>query len=221
MYGTTDERRTKLSRMYYFQCQCIKCQDDTADQMKSSLKCSSCDGGCVPTATAICTSCQSSVDPSLIKYHQQMKTRLFNFFAKRGHKILPGELFENYEKAVRIYHPYDTDFIELLKLFNVRLKEVGYTATCLEILRLMLINLCQNLPRYDSTIGLTKICAAEICTNLRLFKEAKTWIGEAEDILSVNLGRDHPLIVCGCAKIRRDIQNGLQKSQEPIAKTEL
>ena len=95
----------------------------------------------------------------------------------------------------------------------MRLKEVGHTATCLEILRLMLINLRQNLPRYDSTIGLTKICAAEICTTLKIFKEAKTWISEAEDILSVNLGRDHPLIKNGCAKIRRDIQNGLQQSE--------
>ena len=139
--------------------------------------------------------------------------RVLGFWVPDFITILPGELFENYEKAVRIYHPYDTDFIELLKLFNVRLKEVGHTATCLEILRLMLINLRQNLPRYDSTIGLTKICAAEICTNLQLFKEAKTWISEAEDILSVNLGRDHPLIKNGCAKIRRDIQNGSQQSE--------
>ena len=140
-----------------------------------------------------------------------MKSRMSNFFSKHDKKILLDELFENYEKTVRIYHPYDKDFLDLLKLFNVRLKEVGHTATCLEILRLMLINLRQNLPRYDSTIGLTKICAAEICTNLQLYKEAKTWISEAEDILSVNLGTDHPLITNGCAKIRRDIQNGLQK----------
>ena len=46
---------------YYFYCECPNCLDESADLLKSSLKCPHCERGCVPILTECCVNCHNDI----------------------------------------------------------------------------------------------------------------------------------------------------------------
>ena len=110
-----------------------------------------------------------------------------------------------FEKSIEKFHPYDKDFMKILKT-NYKFQKSGeHYENCLYILRLTLENLRKNLPLYYDVIGLTEISTSEICIKLNLLEEAEMHINKAEEIFRVTHGINHSLITRGCSKIRQDI----------------
>ena len=90
--------------------------------------------------------------------------------------IRPDEThYENlYKICANIIHPYDSDYADFLKgLFDLRFQRKNIQG-CVEILRLILRNQYQNLPRYYSQIGITEMVAAKNCTIINLLDEGET-----------------------------------------------
>ena len=92
---------------------------------------------------------------------------------------IPDEThYENlYKICANIIHPYDSDYADFLKgLFDIRFQKKNIQG-CVEILRLILRNQYQNLPRYYSQIGITEMVAAKNCNIINLLDEGEThWV---------------------------------------------
>ena len=89
---------------------------------------------------------------------------------------IPDEThYENlYKICAKIIHPYDSDYADFLKgLFDLRFQRKNIQG-CVEILRLILRNQYQNLPRYYSQIGITEMVAAKNCAIINLLDEGET-----------------------------------------------
>jgi len=109
---------------------------------------------------------------------------------------IPDEThYENlYKICANIIHPYDSDYADFLKdLFDIRFQRKNIQG-CVEILRLILRNQYQNLPRYYSQIGITEMVAAKNCTIINLLDEAESHSKNSEEIFRIAFGPDHPLV---------------------------
>ena len=77
--ASTRKRREKLLQDHYFFCECTGCMDTNSDNLKNSLKCSSCKG-CIPVKSGVCTECGQKVEQSKIDKYRVLKNRLdFSF----------------------------------------------------------------------------------------------------------------------------------------------
>ena len=78
-----------------------------------------------------------------------------------------------YRICANIVHPYDSDYADFLKvLFDLRHSKKDIQGCC-EILRLILKNQYQNLPKYYSQIGITEMVAAKNCNSVNFLEEGE------------------------------------------------
>ena len=202
LYERTKERRHFLMIDYYFFCECSRCLEIDEDQEKTSVKCSTCQG-CVPCQTQICVDCKIRTDSSVIEKHKNTISKMLSIKYDFSTKI---ETYRKlYDEALEIIHPYDKDFMEFLNIYYEKEKNVANHEKCLEILKLILINVYHNYPKYDSNIGSKETWVAGTCLKLNKLDEAEEHIDKAETILRISYGDDHPLITQMCAQIRHDI----------------
>ena len=183
--ASTQKRRDKLMQDHYFLCQCPKCQDVVADQMKSSLVCPSCKG-CVPTVNASCLNCQHRIPTSLLETHKSLKRQLHSCSI-----TIDDDLFQ---KARTIFHPFDVSFVEFLQAYSQQQYEAKDYSRCLDISLTKLSHLRQHLPFYHMKLGFEEIQAATFCNSLERLDEAIEHINAAKDILQINFGDDHPIL---------------------------
>ena len=76
---------------------------------------------------------------------------------------------------------------------------------CYEVGQLILRNFYENLPDYDPSTGLGEIEAAFICNKLDFMKEAEKHVKNADAILRVTHGDNHPLVTKRWKTIREAI----------------
>ena len=110
----------------------------------------------------------------------------------------PNEDLKSYEivfdQSVTVFHPYDKDYMDFLQIIYVKERNAKKYVKCLEIMRLILTNYYQHLPRYHLNIGLSEMLAGKFCIALNLLDEAKLCIRKAEKILRTTFGHDHPIV---------------------------
>ena len=196
---------------YYFYCECPNCLDESADLLKSSLKCPHCERGCVPILTECCLNCSNNINnqqnnPKLIQESKKMKLEISNAIANNltqnnnnSSIISDTKIYENlYDQAVEILHPYDCDFMALLeKLWefywsvNARYDHM-ILRKYLNITKLMDKNLSQTYPKFHPYLGTYCLCLAKISYNLQLYDEAQFYNNRLEKILQVAYGPGHP-----------------------------
>ena len=203
--ASTKKRREKLMKDHYFFCECSKCKDVPADQMKSSLICIKCKG-CIPVKIGACTTCNYEIDKALFEKQKSIRKQILNVSEKQFFKNL-------YEQAIEIFHPFDTNFTSFLTLYSSQQYEEKNYSFCLDVSRLKLIHLRQHVPPYQMNIGSEEIMFSKLCTWLGLFEEAEEHINIAKDILQVNFGMDHPLLDKEWKPIRQQIDKSKQSQK--------
>ena len=192
LFERTSERRQRLKNCYYFLCECETCLDIEADQMKTSTKCSGCQG-CVPIETKVCVNCDHVIDnPKLIEKYENVKILMRKMLTQPREDLKPYEFVFN--EALNVIHVFDKDFMEFLQVVYVKERNAKHFAKCLEIMNLMLENYYQNHPKYHLNIGLSEMLAAKFCVCLNLMDETKVRIKKARSILQVTFGENHPII---------------------------
>ena len=87
---------------YYFYCECPNCLDESADLLKSSLKCPHCERGCVPILTECCLNCSNNVNqqnPESIQESKKIKLEISNAIAnnltQNNNSISDTKIYEN------------------------------------------------------------------------------------------------------------------------------
>lgn len=211
---TTTQRRQNLSEQYYFYCDCVKCQDEEKDALKSSLVCKSCQFGCVPASKGVCSKCKTSVEISLLEQHSKLRTEL-----KKA--LNTEELIEDqeclemlYQKAAAIFHHQDKDYYDFVEhLYDVRLNKEEYNG-CLEVLRIILAHQHLNDSSYSTNKALAEMKAAKLCSYLNKLDEADIHISKAKDNLRVTHGDIHPLSSKYWRHIRQDIDMGKRELKD-------
>ena len=123
--NSTAKRQAWLMKHFNLFCQCSKCLDVERDQIRYSLKCTSCQNGCVPSATGICIDCGCQIDPALIQEHKILRDVLVkeiemdhetNKSWKRELGFTKQKQGAILEKAQKIFHYYDDAFLSFLSL---------------------------------------------------------------------------------------------------------
>ena len=113
MIDTTEKRRQDLLEQYYFFCECPKCLDLELDQLKFSMICAECYGGCIPVSTGICIDCKHPVEKQQLDKYENIKSEIGNLISEpTENKMVYQQL---YNRAKFVLHPYDKDFVDLLK----------------------------------------------------------------------------------------------------------
>ena len=208
LYENTEKRRKLLMETYYFYCECPNCLDESADFLKSSLKCPHCERGCVPILTECCVNCNNNVDhqkyPELIQESKKIKLEISNAIenltqTNNNNTSSDINIYKNlYDQAVEVLHPYDCDFMALLE----KLSEIFFQVNArydhmilrkyLNITKLMDKNLSLTYPKFHPYLGTYCLCLAKISYNLHLYDEAKCYNNRLEKILQVAYGPGHP-----------------------------
>ena len=101
-----------------------------------------------------------------------MKNKLESFALSED---IPDDQYEKlYKICANIIHPFDAGYADFLKgLFDVRHGK-GNIHGAHEILRLILKNRYQTLPRYHMQIGIFEMLAAKNCGSANLLIEGET-----------------------------------------------
>ena len=214
-----DERSLKnLMGWYYFLCTCPKCENR---QLKSSLKCSNCPDGCVPSATRICNTCNFEMDSLMIEKHSSLQTKIRDILFEKVDG--PGEtlssiktptkgikFYENiFNQAVKIFHPYDDDFNYFLQ--NLKEKYDGGPNNCLKMYNLMKLNAeYVNFYFNNSKEELAETMhLAIICIKLMKWDENEFYFKKAQEIRRRVLGIENDKEVKIFASLENDIPNDL------------
>ena len=213
----TEKRRELLMNSKFFHCECRKCLDVPRDQLKSSLICSQC-GECVSTMNGKCKSCKLELEPMLIKKHKVMKDHFK--ITQNDKKIQDIQIYENeFDQAVRIFHPYDNDFyqflIKTLNVFKMRFHETNcLNSRVLKIVELKLINQYQNFPFYTSDNAIIELEAVSICLALNDFEKAESHFLKAKEILKIDPGDDHPFVINKLRQVQQFILDAKRKAEK-------
>ena len=114
-----------------------------------------------------------------------------------------------YEKlfcqTVDLFHPYDSNFLELLHIYYTKKETVDFKS--LDIMRLILLNYHQNLPKNDLKTGVNEMEFANLCHILGFQRKAEEHIEKARNILEIRLGVDHSLYLEEWTQIHEEIIN--------------
>ena len=142
----------------------------------------------------------SQVQPQTFEIFRKLKDKLESVISNEVPEMSSADHFENlYKICANIVHPYDSDYVEFLNvLFNKRLSKRNLQGCC-EILRLILKNQYQNLPKYYSQIGITEMVAAKNCNTVNLLEEGEMpacYICLARKYVSSLLGKYSRFIEC-------------------------
>ena len=202
--SNTETRRNYLMECYHFKCECPRCLDFQLDQFNSSLICSKCCQGCIPSVLGTCTECNEQVDSKILEKHAKMKLRINHLLSIQCDKKTLNNLFEECEK---IFHPFDEDFSKLIYelLFGNNAGDNEDNFEFILKLQKLFLRCCEKkCSNYDKQIGVIHLMIGELCDVLNLFSEAESHLKKAEDILSMSCGNDHPEL-SRCRKIRENV----------------
>ena len=204
-----------LLETYYISCNCLKCRDVAADNLKSSLICPKCQG-CVPSSTGACISCKHQIDSSLIEKHANLKIKIKSAVSKDYEHQMVLMVYEKlFKQAVAIFHPYDSEFYSILEILYKKRSYADKYKECLVISRLMLTNIYQNCPHYCLIRGLHEMMFAILCNGMNLVEEAELHINRAKDIFKVTHGDDHPILTKYCGRYSKEIEWNQQDEERP------
>ena len=110
----------------------------------------------------ICVDCNRQTSQKRLNDYENLKSQIIDLVADPEDE---KETYENlYYQAVEVFHPYDKDFVDLLKAYYIRQIRDDNTKRCLEIGKMLLINYYKHLPAYNKLTGLTEMTVAKICT---------------------------------------------------------
>ena len=213
LYENTRKRQEILLRDYFFSCNCEVCQDEDSNQLKFSLICSQCKG-CVPLIFGKCNDCDCKLNPISIEKYKNLKAKLLNAISNASTSEDQETCEKLFEAAVKVFHPFDEIFMNFLfLLWNKYYYELNVIdhRNCLTVLELMTQNYYKNLPKYFHGIGIRELMLASLSNALNLQDKALIHITNAEDILKVGFGENHPRVTEDCKSIRQLIlsnQNG-------------
>ena len=130
------------------------------------------------------------------------------YFFSIAHPIITQDE-KVYEKlfcqTVDLFHPYDSDFLELLHIYYTKKETVDFKS--LDIMRLILLNYHQNLPKNDLKTGVNEMEFANLCHILGFQRKAEEHIEKARNILKIRLGVDHSLYLEEWTQIHEEIIN--------------
>ena len=130
------------------------------------------------------------------------------FFPYIAHPIISQDekVYEKlFRQTVDLFHPYDSDFLELLHIYYTKKEDVDFKS--LDIMRLILLNYHQNLPKNDLKTGVNEMEFANLCHILGFHRKAKEHIEKARNILKIRLGVDHSLYLEEWSQIHEEIMN--------------
>ena len=198
-HESTKKRKEYLLEHYHFNCICCKCENSKSDKFKSSLICKKCKG-CVPISRpseecsgdefenniGICVDCNEKSDSNSIMEFEIWKKKFMDESEMNVVVNNPQICEKNLNLAVKVFHPYDEDFVNFLdsvwqKFYNAEKYPTTYT-----ILKLILKNYEHNMPKYYFEIGRKYYELADVCYKLNLHEESRINIEKAEEILTAN-----------------------------------
>ena len=116
---TSDERKKKLKREYYFDCKCSKCEDPNSDAKLMSLICKKCDGW-VYIDFNICSKCSRR---NHYKDHEQKIIEEF----KNGTLTLPTPRMTWPKLVIKLFNKYSRIFHPSNKIFGGKSFDSDYS----------------------------------------------------------------------------------------------
>ena len=198
-HESTKKRKEYLLEHYHFICICCKCENSTSDKFKSSLICKKCQG-CVPISRTseecsgdefenkigVCVDCNEKSDSNSIIEFEIWKKKFMDDSEMNVVVNNPQICEKILNQAVKVFHPYDEDFVNFLdsvwqKFYNAEKYSTTYT-----ILKLIMKNYEHNMPKYYFEIGRKYYELADVCYKLNLHEESRINIEKAEEILTAN-----------------------------------
>ncbi|XP_055336225.1 histone-lysine N-methyltransferase set-18-like [Paramacrobiotus metropolitanus] len=224
----TRQRQTLLQEHYYFLCQCEYCLDEHRDNMMRSVRCPQafCDGAIPMTEIFTpkpCTKCghlipkndpfvKKSIDlMSKVKDSVDAYTALFedtgNSTAdQRQLSSARNDLSLLYTTAKKTLFPLNIFYVKLIVHLTDQETEQGWK------LYLEETNAYRYYHGFSSFLGIRLVLQGGYQVGARKFEEAKKSLEEAERILTVTHGIDHPvfkdmLTVRRCADLQDIVWN--------------
>ena len=143
--------------------------------------------GVVPISSGFCSACGKQKSSSLIQEAEKLKTQI---------KITGEYSPELYKQAKGLLHPYDCDFMKILKFAwnDFDGQKSQNHAIGLEICELTMINLLWSYPQILPRIGFEKIKMANSCAMLSKIEKAKKLIEEAKILFEICFAKSHPIM---------------------------
>ena len=153
-----------------------------------------------PIETKICDDCKNdlSAESAIFEEYHHLRSQIYIFFVEPTEEITRYETFFN--EARKVFHPYDSTFMDFMKNFRGLWAKNGEFSRCYEITQMVLINLYHNNPQYDPAIAMEEIWAGRFCIQINKLEEAENHVNKAETIFRISYcaEEDHPIISKVC-----------------------
>ena len=118
-----------------------------------------------------------------------------------------------YPLLVRTFHPFDETFMDfLIKFFNLNVKEFAKSQMIekdvrkfhqnVNVTKLMMKNLYENLPKYFPILGVRELTMACLCSTVDLQEESEFHLDNAVKNFKISHGPEHSLISNDCIRVR-------------------
>ena len=173
-----------------------------------------------------CPGCDFEVTKEMLDYYENLKSQMAKKLSlpKRMFEKFPLEPIQDhkdfekmYPLLVRTFHPFDETFMEfLIEFFNLNIKkfvksqmtesDVRKLHQNINVTKLMMKNLYENLPKYFPILGVRELTMACLCNAVDLQKETEFHLDNAVENFKISHGPKHPLITNDCFRVRnRDV----------------
>ena len=96
--------------------------------------------------TKICHDCKNdlSTETSIFEEYSHLRRQIYIFFVEPTEDLTRYDTFFN--DALKVFHPYDSTFMDFMKNFRGLWAKKGEFARCYQITQMILKNLYHNIP---------------------------------------------------------------------------
>ena len=145
--------------------------------------------------TKICHDCKNdlSTETSIFEEYSHLRRQIYIFFVEPTEDLTRYDTFFN--DALKVFHPYDSTFMDFMKNFRGLWAKKGEFARCYQITQMILKNLYHNNPQYDLAIAMEEIWAGRFCIQIDKLEEAENHVNKAENIFRISYAdENHPIL---------------------------